>query len=950
MIFKNGKRNLDGFAEKEFLEKKGYETDWQQLCSKFHAVGHRVVTIMMNMKKDFKPIFGFMGEVLDLGTTQNSRFVTENSMALLLRLIGAKTAIKQMFWSLQQAENNGDDGIEEEEEEEEDKTKNTSMSMDQMLELTMARSDTITPYCVLNMRTILKSTSPEIVLEVFASLLTPENVMSLTTNEIFGKFWRRINGQIKAIKKDDSAANGEGKYDKQVQQLCDCMSRLIRILPKADSDCLRVWIENSYNEISRIRELQEANWKNAKSFLFLPIAPGLDYKEVLEVTRGATNFKQINRFISMIDLETAEKTDPFPHDDDEEAADCIPLSLSSHSALFGMMAHLISPGVFFSKRGALILAAFALRNKLLASRADMFLTENKGKWINWETKKDNSPVAPLNWSPGFIRVLHLLDSKKHLTTKEIAFRDKFSQICSLRSNARATVTLNTGNVKPGNLMKGGADYRLMCEQCNLPRSFTVMAAAAQGTKSTEATTTPKTTRKFGICISYHADDDPETVTGRKDGKADWASCTRCKSCYMVTNTKALNVRTKCHFCRLGMTGRGQKKYPPHVQCSRCKLRFTSESRELALEAMRDFFEDNKFVAVGATAPTASSTGGGRGGGGEDSGKDVKQLASVTATRKTIAKKVLERLEGAVSKSEFLCPHCATAPTNAIAEKEIEIREILEENPSLKCMLPVGPYDNIVANQKLIRIITTVRTVSPEEQKKGREAARTAEITVGGVTVLQPEKLRDSVLKQLIHGSGRAECGMCFEEVPVSMIGPMCGHCPNRFCQNCAEAWYGNVKIGHIVARAHAVCPCCKATPKYRVMRRASKVLISIRNRAKYDWDAKYHHALCSKCLRLSKVVARECARAPPTLDAFVCLSCKEEAEEKRDKVFMAKLKAMKTCPACKTRTEKIDGCNHISCPCSEHWCYACGEGFGSDVESVYEHMDIEHGGIYYNND
>lgn len=35
------------------------------------------------------------------------------------------------------------------------------------------------------------------------------------------------------------------------------------------------------------------------------------------------------------------------------------------------------------------------------------------------------------------------------------------------------------------------------------------------------------------------------------------------------------------------------------------------------------------------------------------------------------------------------------------------------------------------------------------------------------------------------------------------------------------------------------------------------------------------------------------------------------------------------CPGCARPTQRIDGCNHISCPCGTHWCYACGARWGT---------------------
>ncbi|KAL7562881.1 hypothetical protein ACA910_000257 [Epithemia clementina (nom. ined.)] len=35
------------------------------------------------------------------------------------------------------------------------------------------------------------------------------------------------------------------------------------------------------------------------------------------------------------------------------------------------------------------------------------------------------------------------------------------------------------------------------------------------------------------------------------------------------------------------------------------------------------------------------------------------------------------------------------------------------------------------------------------------------------------------------------------------------------------------------------------------------------------------------------------------------------------------------CPGCHTLTSRIDGCNHITCPCGKEWCYVCGASWTS---------------------
>ena len=42
----------------------------------------------------------------------------------------------------------------------------------------------------------------------------------------------------------------------------------------------------------------------------------------------------------------------------------------------------------------------------------------------------------------------------------------------------------------------------------------------------------------------------------------------------------------------------------------------------------------------------------------------------------------------------------------------------------------------------------------------------------------------------------------------------------------------------------------------------------------------------------------------------------------------AKENGIKYCPSCKTKVEKVDGCEHLICPfCRYEWCWVCGEKF-----------------------
>ncbi|KZP04504.1 hypothetical protein FIBSPDRAFT_1054631 [Athelia psychrophila] len=68
----------------------------------------------------------------------------------------------------------------------------------------------------------------------------------------------------------------------------------------------------------------------------------------------------------------------------------------------------------------------------------------------------------------------------------------------------------------------------------------------------------------------------------------------------------------------------------------------------------------------------------------------------------------------------------------------------------------------------------------------------------------------------------------------------------------------------------------------------------------------------------------------------------EEQERLNDE--LATQPGFKKCPQCTVWIEKTEGCNHMSCKCGAHICWVCMGIF--NAQSVYEHMNTAHGGIY----
>lgn len=81
------------------------------------------------------------------------------------------------------------------------------------------------------------------------------------------------------------------------------------------------------------------------------------------------------------------------------------------------------------------------------------------------------------------------------------------------------------------------------------------------------------------------------------------------------------------------------------------------------------------------------------------------------------------------------------------------------------------------------------------------------------------------------------------------------------------------------------------------------------------------------------------------------MSCEERrilgdpAEQERLNEEWAQSNGAKKCPSCTVLTQKVDGCQHITCSgCQAHWCWVCGRAF--DSGTIYPHLNEAHGGFY----
>ncbi|KAF3939295.1 hypothetical protein ABW19_dt0200302 [Dactylella cylindrospora] len=191
------------------------------------------------------------------------------------------------------------------------------------------------------------------------------------------------------------------------------------------------------------------------------------------------------------------------------------------------------------------------------------------------------------------------------------------------------------------------------------------------------------------------------------------------------------------------------------------------------------------------------------------------------------------------------------------------------------------------------------------------------------------------------------CNLCFDSsFKPQDLHDACGRkgCNNKICADCLKTWYGMNEPGKVVNLNSLHCPFCRRFPAAKVLRGYGlnvSTLAGVQEAVKLR--GKWIYGWCIDCDTAKQYIARVCNPngQPVELTNFTC----EDCEEKKKKPWE---KRIKPCPKCGVMTQKIAGCNHITCPCGQHWCYVCGEAFPYD--GIYPHMSQEHGGIFYADD
>jgi hypothetical protein len=196
------------------------------------------------------------------------------------------------------------------------------------------------------------------------------------------------------------------------------------------------------------------------------------------------------------------------------------------------------------------------------------------------------------------------------------------------------------------------------------------------------------------------------------------------------------------------------------------------------------------------------------------------------------------------------------------------------------------------------------------------------------------------IKEIMTGMNakNPECSICFGEFRPSELVPSCGRrgCTQRVCIECAKAWYGKNTPGKLLYQRATLCQFCSRIPAPCVLDKIDRRLVDLAySIAKNQIDIDTYYAWCSTCFKVHEIGRHECTIEAPVLNNFRCPSCQNNSPAV----------STKECPQCHVKTEKIGGCNHISCPCRAHWCFECNSQCETS-EATYKHMWDTHGRIF----
>ncbi|KZP28453.1 hypothetical protein FIBSPDRAFT_1039575 [Athelia psychrophila] len=210
--------------------------------------------------------------------------------------------------------------------------------------------------------------------------------------------------------------------------------------------------------------------------------------------------------------------------------------------------------------------------------------------------------------------------------------------------------------------------------------------------------------------------------------------------------------------------------------------------------------------------------------------------------------------------------------------------------------------------------------------------------------------------------GEAACPICYDVI-TSPINLGCGH---AYCSACIRHFLTSASTFPLVCmgdedKCHAPIP-IPVVQRFLPIQQFSNLLETafITHIDYHPQDFKYCATPdCRQVYRCTTSDTASIIHCPSCLSS-VCSACHEDGhegmtcaerklnndpeEQERLNDELAIQSGFKKCPQCAVWIEKTEGCNHMECKCGAHICWVCMHIF--NAQSVYEHMNTVHGGMY----
>ncbi|OQR88302.1 vWFA domain-containing protein [Achlya hypogyna] len=306
-----------------------------------------------------------------------------------------------------------------------------------------------------------------------------------------------------------------------------------------------------------------------------------------------------------------------------------------------------------------------------------------------------------------------------------------------------------------------------------------------------------------------------------------------------------------------------------------------------------------------------------------------------------------------------CAVCTTTPEKARTTKSLPLEKLVEGNPTLAVAFgwtsdaDAKAFVAMAFNRQLnyFKMFTQQHDLlfSAAPGAAGAESSVATTIVVQGKRVHDAAGVRDALQQTILSGSLQDVCYLCFDEFSLPALESACGRCTTKTCASCLSRWYGDVQPGKLVVASNLACPFCRREPKAGVLRKFNRAACGVVCK-RTEWRPDMYYGWCLGCYEVKEMAERACVRdAPRDVTAFHCAECREAHEARArvegDSSSQTAVGRTQECPGCQVMTEKVSGCNHITCTCGQHWCYVCAEGFET-ADDVYDHLYEVHRGVY----